>query len=75
MMVLVECVKIDTPSCVLRLGYVYTTICSNVYLLPTVIFYDFLSIPLSLSVCVSHGWKRSTGHFLFYPAYPDLIII
>lgn len=50
MMVLVECVKIDTPSCVLRLGYIYTTICSNVYLLQTVIFYDFLSIPLSLSL-------------------------
>lgn len=49
MMVLVECVKIDTPSCVLRLGYIYTTICSNVYLLPTVIFYRF-SVDSSLSV-------------------------
>lgn len=76
-MVLVKCGKIDTPSCVLRLGYIYifTTICSNVYLLQTVTFDDFLSIPLSLSLSVSHGRKRSTGHFLFYPVYPDLIII
>lgn len=54
MMVLVECVKIDTPSCVLRLGYIYTTICSNVYLLQTVIFYRFsVDSSLSLSLCLT----------------------
>lgn len=66
------------PPCVcpeIRI-HIYTTTCSNVYLLQTVsLFYDFLSIPLSLSLSVSHGRKRSTGHFLFYPVYPDLIVI
>lgn len=67
-------VDVDTPSVCPEIRiHIYTTIYSNVYLLPTVIFYDFLSILLSLSV--SYGRKRSTGHFLFYPAYPDLIII
>lgn len=61
-------VDVDTPPvCVLRLGYISTTICSNVYLLPTVIFYDFLSIPLSLSL--SHMAGKDPQVIFYYILY------
>lgn len=76
-MVLVKCGKIDTPCVCPEIGiYIFTTICSNVYLLQPVIFYDFLSIPLSLSLSVSHMARKDPQDiFLFHPVYPDLIII
>lgn len=59
-------VDVDTPLSVCpEIGiYIFTTICSNVYLLQTVIFYDFLSIPLSLSL--SHMAGKDPQD-IFYP--------